>query len=641
MPGWFALASRLAGDDPQDHSSNEPQGSSEYRPPVIKRAGRPRGSVAFRAAVREQQDRLQAEAEAVAEPEATEPLESRAAAVPSRAAELCALNSAQSQVVVAAGLPLAVFRTVSDVSLMRCIEGCVLEQRRMLALQEQKQPEAPKQDNLLISLLKKSDRILTKTAVAESLQMAERTLSRKLWQCAAGLLNAQRVLWSRLTQKVSQCIESGSCEGLLIGRVRKYDESPFVLRLDSAGEVLGLGRRRSQQTEAQASRAKLVSTFHRIFMVFRRQAVDGKLQYQVVTGSLPHRVHVVETTSAANMKQTQDSCLADLPLPRDFSSLFKMRLMLSVTDRAASNLAVERCMQAEHRDWVFAQSHCTMHKAADAQSRQFDLVAAHVSGMLSASIAMQAGGTHAQLQEILRSIFHDRLVVVRGNPQLQEHRESLYELLLPLTGDDKLKRKKQRAILSALFNGNIQDETRIIHMSSDPSCTRDDMLPIFCRYGTWALLGGTAAPFFNRSKWLGGEVATAWHALLASHHGLHQLLFQRWSGSSESPKVPDETGLAGWAAVAARAAASTRVKCIMDVQRVLDVDLLIRSFLTPEGINLMLGLGMMPLSLRMTRLIRQLWIGGRGTEPTRKKPWCGRSAILEVCCWSCALPCSP
>ncbi|CAE7247494.1 unnamed protein product [Symbiodinium sp. CCMP2592] len=543
MSGWARLASRLGlGEDEnlqsescQAPASSESQGTVRDRPvsSVSRRPGRPRGSVTVRAAAL-QQEALQEELDEGADEtmiQAEEPV--LLASVPEERLRFS----------------LEAFRDAGTAALTSWIESFEAQQ-------------ADSQDsNMLVQMMRNSSHLYSKLCLGQAMGISTHTVCRKFKQCASALLHGQRIQWSRLLHRIGARLAAGECEGLLIARVHKYDESPFTVRVDESGELLGLDRRRrqQQQTESAGSRAKLVSTFHRLFMVLRRPSEDGKsFVYQALTGSLPHRLHVVETVSAQNMKASQNACIADLPIPEDFSSFFKMRLMLSCTDRHSSNLAVEKKLQAEHESWTFAQSHCSMHKAADAQSRQFEVTSAHVSGMLSASISMQAAGTHGQLKAILSQIFEERLVVLHGNPQLVEHRHSLYELLLPLSGAEKLKHSKQRCILDALFNGNVQDDSRVVHMTMNPSCNRDTMLPLFCSFGVWGLLGGSAAPFFNRSKWLGGEVAISWHALLANTHGLHKELFQRWSSVvTPTPRHMTTRTSPGWSAIASRIVSSS------------------------------------------------------------------------------------
>ena len=559
--GVEPTASRLAiSDDIEDlaeAAAAAPESAARARS-NRRKPGRPIGSESFRASVREQEVALQTiEDQLELEPATVNVVQ---------VVDVPSVDEMQS----VPSVPLAFFRAASDESTLRLVESCVLQQ--CLKQQEHEGQVSNNEYNVLADIVQKSARVLTKQSFLDQLEIPKTTFTRKLAQCASALLHCSRIAWSRLLQHVSKRILNGKCEGVLIGRLRKYDESPFTLRIADSGEVLGLGSRRTHQMtdaeEAASSRAKLVSSFHRVFMLLRRKIEDDDgsyyYEYQSLTGSCPHRLHVIETTSAMNMKMSQDACIADLPIPDEFSSLFKMRLMLSCTDRHRSNLCAESGLQAEYGNWTFAESHCTLHKAAQAQSAQFQLVDGHVSGMLSAGLAMQAAGTHGQLKSILCQLFRERLVVMRGPPQLQEHRDSLYELLLPLKGDRKLQYQKQRFILRALFNGNVQDNTRVIHMTSDPTCTREDVLELFCTFGVWALLGGSPAPFFNRSKWLGGEVAVSWNAVLCSHHGLHKLLFQRWAGNvQEVPStVADQRkqNKPGWSGVAARVSSARRLK---------------------------------------------------------------------------------
>ena len=119
---------------------------------------------------------------------------------------------------------------------------------------------------------------------------------------------------------------------------------------------------------------------------------------------------------------------------------------------------------------------------------------------------------------------------------------------------------KSRDWFSPLVNGDLQDEAKITYWTANPEVTREAILDSWVRHVSAALLP-RKMPYFNRSKWLGGEGGISWAGLLSTHHGLLVPLVQTWAQSTGIPaviaaaprsrpaaEVPESSQ--GWAAVA-------------------------------------------------------------------------------------------
>lgn len=182
-------------------------------------------------------------------------------------------------------------------------------QRRLMRCIFQQRLETPDltQPNPAERLVGAVKHISSKLVLAERAGLSGTNADRKLKQVASAILEASSMLFSSLFKRVQNMIDSGF-EACLIGRSRKYDESPFRLRVSESGEV----HSRWSASSAAPSIATLESTFHRVFVLLRCPKKDGcgGYNYQYVHGQCPQRMHVIKSTAAVNIKKTQDLCLA-------------------------------------------------------------------------------------------------------------------------------------------------------------------------------------------------------------------------------------------------------------------------------------------------------------------------------------------
>ena len=382
--------------------------------------------------------------------------------------------------------------------------------------------------NSAADLYKFSDKLMSRTMLSMFTDTSSSTNARRLPQVACATVQAVNLHWHVLLQRATDMIESRAFEGMVIGRVRKYDESPFTLRVADSGELFPKHGGTGSHVKMAAATAKVVSSVHRLFMLLRaRCAGQGQYAYCLLHGEAPSRLHVVETQHASNILACQRAVLQDVQISQELASKFKFQLSLPVTDRFSSMLAAEKHL---HRGegWLRCHNLCCIHKASSGQKDMFSMLESTVAGMLSAALATQKAGGMGRLREALYSLLEERLVVLPGPPTCEKFREAVYDVFLPMRGTKALQHQKQRLALSRLLNGNICDRSKVIHMSAEGH-SRETVLLAFKEELLPALLP-SAPPFFNRSKWLGGEDAVSFHGILASHHGLLPLLFERWAG---------------------------------------------------------------------------------------------------------------
>ena len=417
-------------------------------------------------------------------------------------------------------------------------------------------PSGEVPENLAQALFGLSEHIMSKTILATMMSASRQTASRRLSQVACSAMQLMNMKWTVLFSKALDMITHGGFEGLVIGRVRKYDESPFGLRVNDAGQLFRMGSNKNTfGMKIAASNAKVLSSKHRLFMLLRRPrgSADGSFQYCLLHGDAPSRLQVIESQTAENIRLCQDAVIADAPVPFELLRCFPVKISLPCTDRFTSMLKAERMVLAEDLDWLRSHSLCSIHKIASGQTHMFSMVQPLVAGMLATALAMQRAGVGQRLRESLAKIFEDRLVVLHGPPSHQEYRDEMYRIFLPLSGPQAFQHQKQRIVLNHFLNGNISDRSRIVHFTLDESTDRENVLRGVKDALVGALLPQGIAPFFNRSKWMGGEEAVSWHGILSTHHNLHLLLIDAWAGIDRSKDIAPATEVtsAGWAAVAA------------------------------------------------------------------------------------------
>ena len=357
-------------------------------------------------------------------------------------------------------------------------------------------------DNPAEMLFSRSGTLMSTVVQAELTGKSRKTVSRRLPQVASSLVQRVRMQWTVLLRRALHAIQVQGFKGLLLGRVRKYDESPFTLRALDSGELRQQAGKNSSSREGHAGcTAKVLSTKHRIFMLLRAPP-DGSQssRYMLLHGDAPSRLHVIEKQTAEHIKMCQEAVMEDVPIPMELAGKFGFRVSFPCTDRFSGMIKAERLLS---EGWLKSHSLCAAHRAASAQGHMMELVSPLVTGVLSSALAMQKAGAASEVREALWKILQERLVILHGPPLTQEYRSALYEVLLPATGEDELQHRRQRLVLDKYLNGNIMDQTRVIHMTQSTQIDRNAILEEFREAVLPALLPQACAPYFNRSKWLG------------------------------------------------------------------------------------------------------------------------------------------
>ena len=386
------------------------------------------------------------------------------------------------------------------------------------------------------------------------------------------LLQSASLCWKLTILRLHNMIRHEGFEGLLLMRKRRYDESPFQLRLQEeeppdqgTDPPKACGKAKVMQSELQF-----------VALLRRKKSTDPEeYDYQEIHGSCPVQLHVVDKTTKECVAETQRSVQDSVILGKDIEDSFEILCDAVCTDAYSSNLAAEKALQSENPQWLKMYSQCLLHKVAAIQSAQFRLVEGHVSGLLSLSLAMQASGTTVVLRDILTRILKQRFRIRYGEPpeQFRDYQDAVHELWLPIEADQDsyLLHARQRTVLSHICNGDLQQEATVDFRTRDEDMTKEMLLPMWLKRAVAALLPHKA-PFFNRSKWLGSEKCIRWAGLLCAYHNLLQPLVQQWvaatsnipanlishptSASSSTAAAAGASQQRGWAALADRQVSS-------------------------------------------------------------------------------------
>ncbi len=412
-------------------------------------------------------------------------------------------------------------------------------------VQQLREEPLPDTENEVVQVMNSSEHIGSWTVKALRHDTSYQKVQTSYMRVAEAFLQSAFYLWGCFLSRVHDLISNHGFVGLVIGRKRRYDESPFRLRLQEDLSPNPLSSESSSKGVGQPRQtvgtAKIMQSEFGIFALLKRW--DSRVQafhYQEVHGMCPTWLHAIEKNSAENIASTQRDILQSIPMSDEFLSNFKFKVDFPCTDRHPSNMSAERSLQSESLAWVKSHSPCLVHKAASIQAAQFKLVSGHISGMLSMGLSMQASGTTVLLKKILSDIIAEKLCVFYGEPPsyFATHRQGLHDLFLPESQFDQnsLLHKKQRCILSFFMNGNLQDNQGIHFWTLRRELSRDMILPVYTKYVVAALLPHKC-PYFNRSKWLGGELNLRWNGLLSTHHGILADLVSRWVAATSNIPV--------------------------------------------------------------------------------------------------------
>ena len=363
---------------------------------------------------------------------------------------------------------------------------------------------------------------------------------------------------------MARCVEVTSlpsCPWNLLALVkrRRYDETPTRIALREKRNVRESQKEFGKQ-HVTTDVAKVFQTELSLGLVLANKSSGQSL---LMRFSLPTIMSCVNSASAENVKRTQletEALVACLPeIQRKVGNVYS----LPCTDRATSNIKAEVDLGSQSSSSVNSHFLCQIHKASQVQSKQFEHVERHISGLLHCALSMRGGGARNELRKMLYDVIDSKLVIHLGEPpaHFAEHRNSVLDLYLSgnYNQHGKMPQKRlalQRCVLSFFFGGDIQDESVVEFYAKEPTPRQE----VLSWYKQWAIpmLLPTVCPVYPRSRWIGGECSVNWAGLLCSFHNLLKPLLMKFGAPrgfpapAEAPSAPATLHMfqSGWDGVA-------------------------------------------------------------------------------------------
>lgn len=365
---------------------------------------------------------------------------------------------------------------------------------------------------------------------------------------ACALVGTSGAMWGRFLHTIVNLIESGEYEPLAIMKMRRYDETSLKVRVHEQPHPTPM-RPDSSQVESTSAPSKIFQTEFKISCLVQRKSDGAILQF---VGRVPTWLQNVDCCTAQTILAVQKSLEDVVPNLEEIQKAFPLRVSMPCTDRHASNIAAENLLQLERPGWEKLHTFCSVHRVSTCTKSTLSLVDGHISGVLAIGQCLQFAGSTQTLRKLLYEIIQERLVVRYGEPTSVKHREFIYNMFLNSDVSTirsqrvhKYLRKKQRYILNALLNGDIQQDGVVLHYCV-PLRDRSAVLADIWRYAIPALVPHRC-PRVNRGSFLGHEAAICWVGLIESHHGLLQPLLFKFCGYRPIPPEPKPSrGFASW-----------------------------------------------------------------------------------------------
>lgn len=408
-----------------------------------------------------------------------------------------------------------------------------------------------------------------KLAAAQDFEGSERTFVRDRQRVSMMNLHFSSMSWRVILQAFQQQIDDKNLVPVCIMKSRRYDETPTKLRLPSK---LPEDRRKVLGKTNRAVTAKVVQTKMEIAFLMRAQlnnneALNGK--YILFRSVVPCPLQLVDSCTIANMRWLQAEQEARLPGLLHFSRQFPLKFSVPATDRHFSNQGAEKALNNDDNSWIMHHFLCDVHKSAQVQKTEFDLLSGNISAMLMFSIATKQGNSLNELRTILKGLIEGRLDIQVGTPppEYTVRRRAVHDLFLApgLSAVPDSRRGssasenilRRRLILEHLCNGNLQRSDRIeFWMPTADFATREQVVLVLQEWLVPALLPGPC-PEFPRSRWTGADMAVDFFGVLQSHHALLRPLIQLWTQGHTrvDPQLPTSSSsragldIEGWSAV--------------------------------------------------------------------------------------------
>ena len=254
--------------------------------------------------------------------------------------------------------------------------------------------------------------------------------------------------------------------------------------------------------------------------------LNGSKHFKLVCGSTPTCLTALDRCTAENLRSTVLGHMDSIPELRRVAEQFPVRVRHTCCDRFAGNLAAEKALNQDFKDWMPLLLPCDVHKLYSCTECAMDCFPGDISGVLSLGLVMSDAGSLSTMRSALLRILSEELLVFFEPPPegwAMQYREQLFDTFLPVRDVDPRRRKVNRLrryIISSLLNGRL-DTPQLSHFCIHGCCAdAEDTYRAMSTHLVWALLPGVC-PRFLKSRWVRYDESLDWCGLLS---GIHNLL---------------------------------------------------------------------------------------------------------------------
>ena len=397
-------------------------------------------------------------------------------------------------------------------------------------------------------------------AAAQDYEGSVRTFVRDKQRVSMCNLHFSQMSWRVMLQALQTQIDMRNLIPKCILKSRRYDETPTKLRLPENDRNAKLAGQRKTAVTAKVFQTKFELGF---LMECPKLA-----KYVLFRSTVPCPLQLVDSCTIENVAWCQREQEGLIPGLARFAQQFKMKVSLPASDRHWSNKGAEKGLLHDDLSWTGHHFLCDIHKAAQIQKCQSDLMSGTVSAMLMLAVSSRQGNALDEMKDHLKTLIYDRLDIKIGTPpgEYATYRRAVHDVFLTVdttaaTADDPKRLAKEsilkrRVVLEHLLNGDLQRHDAVeFWMPNAEWATPEQVKHVLGEWLVPALLPGLLPPF-PRSRWTGADLSLNWCGLLESHHGLLRPLVQLWVGSqthvAQAVPRPSEQSLfqgQGWGAV--------------------------------------------------------------------------------------------
>eukprot|EP00971_Amphidinium_carterae_P350753 6491724-Amphidinium_carterae.2 len=303
---------------------------------------------------------------------------------------------------------------------------------------------------------------------------------------------------------------------------------------DVSSSIVAMLQALQSQAPKEAILAKIFQVRPKYGMLLKFQGICVQLN-----GSHVAPLQALESTSGeivleALQRQSHVSFEAD-----SFQS--KSRVICS--DQAGSNIRAEKGIQALRGDtWSTCWVPCAAHRVAACFKKTFDaLLPGTISGLVNATLSLQAGIAMMQFRQCVKAEIERRLVLLHA-PLDADALKHKVEVLKTFACDDK-STLTNHVLLLLVFNGNwhnFQDVEYIL--SGKPGSLSNKSSVVAVMVSTITSVALHKPILWPRHRWTKSEKALDFYGLLHHIHGLLIPAYEAWllthSGSALRNPLP-------------------------------------------------------------------------------------------------------